>query len=173
MIVARGRTVFIADSSVNEEPTSVMLADIAEQAAAKARDLGHEPRVAFLSHSNFGNPLTERGDRIRDAVALLDSRRTDFEYDGDMSADTALNPEIQELYPFIRLSGPANVLIMPALHTANISSKLLQELGGGTVIGPLLVGMQHPVNVLQLGSDERTIESMAAITAVEAALGTY
>ena len=81
MIVARGRTVFIADSSVNEEPTSVMLADIAEQAAAKARDLGHEPRVAFLSHSNFGNPLTDRGDRIRDAVALLDSRRTDFEYD--------------------------------------------------------------------------------------------
>jgi len=168
MIVARGRTVFIADSSVNEEPTSVMLADIAEQAAAKARDLGHEPRVAFLSHSNFGNPLTERGDRIRDAVALLDSRRTDFEYDGDMSADVALDSALMELYPFCKLSGPANVLVMPTLDAANISAKLLQKLGGGTAIGPIMLGLDKPVQIVQMGSTVNDLLNLAAFAAADA-----
>ena len=168
MIVARGRTVFIADSSVNEEPTSVMLADIAEQAAAKARDLGHEPRVAFLSHSNFGNPLTDRGDRIRDAVALLDSRRTDFEYDGDMSADVAMDPALMDHYPFCKLSGPANVLIMPTLDAANISAKLLQKMGGGTGIGPILLGLEKPVQIAQMGSTVSDLLNMAAFAAADA-----
>ncbi len=168
MIVARGRTVFIADSSVNEEPTSVMLADIAEQAAAKARDLGHEPRVAFLSHSNFGNPLTDRGDRIRDAVALLDSRRTDFEYDGDLSADVALDPDLMALYPFCRLSGPANVLVMPDLDAANISAKLMQKIGGGTVIGPIMLGLDKPVQIAQMGSTVNDLLNLAAFAAADA-----
>ncbi len=169
MIVARGRTVFIADSSVNEEPTSVMLADIAEQAAAKARDLGHEPRVAFLSHSNFGNPLTDRGDRIRDAVALLDSRRTDFEYDGDLSADVALDPDLMALYPFCRLSGPANVLVMPDLDAANISAKLMQKIGGGTAIGPIMLGLDKPVQIAQMGSTVNDLLNLAAFAAADAA----
>ncbi len=168
MIVARGRTVFIADSSVNEEPTSVMLADIAEQAAAKARDLGHEPRVAFLSHSNFGNPLTDRGDRIRDAVALLDSRRTDFEYDGDLSADVALDPDLMALYPFCRLSGPANVLVMPDLDAANISAKLMQKIGGGTAIGPIMLGLDKPVQIAQMGSTVNDLLNLAAFAAADA-----
>ena len=169
MIVARGRTVFIADSSVNEEPTSVMLADIAEQAAAKARDLGHEPRVAFLSHSNFGNPLTGRGDRIRDAVALLDARRTDFDYDGDLSADVALDPALMALYPFCRLSGPANVLVMPDLNAANISAKLMQKIGGGTAIGPIILGLDKPVQIAQMGSTVNDLLNLAAFAAADAA----
>jgi len=168
MIVARGRTIFIADSSVNEKPTSGMLADIAEQAAAKARDLGHEPRVAFLSHSNFGNPMTERGDRIRDAVDLLDSRRTDFEYDGDMSADVALDPTLMELYPFCKLTGPANVLVMPALDAANISARLLQKLGGGTVIGPIMLGLEKPVQIVLMGSTVSDLINLAAFAAADA-----
>ncbi len=169
MIVAPGRTVFIVDSSVNEEPTSVMLADIADQAAAKARELGHEPRVAFLSHSNFGNPLTDRGDRIRDAVALLDSRRTDFEYDGDLSADVALDPALMALYPFCRLSGPANVLVMPTLDAANISAKLMQKIGGGTAIGPIVLGLDKPVQIVQMGSTVNDLLNLAAFAAADAA----
>ncbi|MCY4238458.1 MAG: NADP-dependent malic enzyme [Rhodospirillaceae bacterium] len=168
MIVTRGRTVFIADSSVNEEPTADMLADIAEQAAAKARDLGHEPRVAFLSHSNFGNPMTERSDRIRDAVDLLDSRRPDFEYDGDMSADVALDPMLMELYPFCKLTGPANVLVMPALDAANISAKLLQKLGGGTAIGPIMLGLEKPVQIVLMGSTVSDLINLAAFAAADA-----
>ena len=168
IIVARGRTVFVADSTVHELPTSVELADIAAQTAALARHLGHEPRVAMLSHSNFGNPMWETAERMRDAVALLDSRATDFEYDGEMSADVALNPGLQKIYPFSRLSGPANVLIMPALHSANISSKLIQELGGGTVIGPILVGLSKPVQIVSMGATVSDVVNMAAFAAHEA-----
>ncbi len=169
IIVARGRTVFVADTNVHELPSSVEMADIAAQTADVARRFGHEPRVALLSYSNFGNPTWETADRVRDAVSLLDSRVTDFEYDGDMSADTALNPDIQQLYPFIRLSGPANVLIMPNLHSANISSKLLQELGGGTVIGPMLVGMSQSVQIVPIGATVTDLVNMAALAAHEAA----
>ncbi len=168
IIVARGRTVFIADTSVHEEPTAVELADIAISAAGRARDLGHEPRVALLSFSNFGNPPSPKTQRIREAIQLLDSRRLDFEYDGDMSADTALDPSLLALYPFARVKGPAYVLVMPVLHSANIAAKLLQKLGGGTAIGPVLHGLAKPVQIVQLGATVSDIVNMAALAAAAA-----
>ncbi len=143
ILLSRGQTVFISDTTVHELPTPEELADIAVQTAAKARRMGHEPRVALLSFSNFGNPMAEKADRIRAAVAELDRRKVDFEYDGEMAADVALDAELMKLYPFCRLSAPANVLIMPALHTANIASKLMHKLGGGTVIGPAADGARE------------------------------
>ena len=129
---------------------------------------GHEPLVALLSFSTFGNPMLTASLRIRDAVSLLDSRDLDFEYDGEMSADVALKPELMALYPFCRLSGPANVLIMPALHSANIASKLLQTLGNCSVIGPLLVGLAHPVQVVSIGSTVSELVNIAALAAHDA-----
>ena len=168
MLVARGRTVFIADTTVHEVPVPEELAAIAIQAAAKARQMGHTPRVALLSFSTFGDPLREKGKRIREAVDMLDSRKVDFEYDGEMAADVALNTELLDAhYPFCRLSGPANVLIMPALDPANISSKLMQELGGGTVIGPLLLGLEKPAQIVPMGTTVSEIVTMAALAAHE------
>jgi malate dehydrogenase (oxaloacetate-decarboxylating)(NADP+) len=169
IFAARGRTVLIADTSVHELPTPEELVDIAEQSAAKARHLGHEPRVAFLSFSNFGNPLREKAERIRDAVALLDERKVDFEYDGEMQANVALDFNLMRtLYPFCRLSGPANVLIMPALHSANIAATLLQQIGGGTVIGPLLSGLAHSAQIVQPNATVADLVNAAAIAAVDA-----
>jgi malate dehydrogenase (oxaloacetate-decarboxylating)(NADP+) len=168
MMLARGRTVFIADTMVHEVPTTAEFADIAIQAAAKARQLGHEPRVAFLSFSNFGDPLREKGKRVREAVEFLDRLQVDFEYDGEMSVDVALNPELRTLYPFCRLSGPANVLIMPALDPAIISAQLLQELGGGTVVGPLLIGLSKPAQLVPMGSSVTDIVNVAALAAYDA-----
>jgi malate dehydrogenase (oxaloacetate-decarboxylating)(NADP+) len=168
ILIARGRTVFIADTVVHEVPTPEELSAIAIQAAAKARQLGHEPRVAMLSFSNFGDPLREKGKRIREAVAHLDARQVDFEYDGEMSPDVALNEELRSVYPFCRLSGPANVLVMPALDPANISSKLLRELGAGTTVGPLLIGLSRPVQILPMGSTVTEIVNMAALAAYDA-----
>ena len=162
ILLARGHTVFISDTTVHELPDPETLADIAIQTAAKARILGHEPRVALLSFSNFGNPMAEKAERIRKAVAVLDSRNVDFEYDGEMSADVALDPELLKLYPFCRLSGPANVLVMPALHTANIASKLMQKLGGGSVVGPLLMGMSKPAQIVSMGASMNDIVTAAA-----------
>lgn len=162
ILLARGHTVFISDTTVHELPDPETLADIAIQTAAKARILGHEPRVALLSFSNFGNPMAEKAERIRQAVAVLDSRNVDFEYDGEMSADVALDPELLKLYPFCRLSGPANVLVMPALHTANIASKLMQKLGGGSVVGPLLMGMSKPAQIVSMGASMNDIVTAAA-----------
>ncbi|MCZ6849456.1 MAG: phosphate acyltransferase, partial [Alphaproteobacteria bacterium] len=168
MLVARGRTVFIADTMVHEVPVPEELADIAIQAAAKARQMGHTPRVALLSFSTFGDPLREKGKRIREAVDMLDSRKVDFEYDGEMAADVALNTELLgEHYPFCRLSEPANVLIMPALDPANISAKLMQELGGGTVIGPLLLGLEKPAQIVPMGATVSEIVTMASLAAHE------
>ena len=168
MVIAGNRTVFIADTTVHELPNPEELADIACQTAAKARSMGHEPRVALLSNSNFGNPRWEQADRIRDAARELDSREVDFEYDGEIAADVALDPELLKLYPFCRLSGPANVLIMPALHSANISAKLLKEIGGRTVIGPLLMGLSKPAQILPMGSTVSEIINQAAFAAHEA-----
>jgi malate dehydrogenase (oxaloacetate-decarboxylating)(NADP+) len=165
LMVARDRTVFIADTLVHEIPDAAMLADIAIQSAAAVRRLGHQPRVAMLSASTFGNPKQEVSDRVRDAVALLDARDVDFEYDGEMAADVALNAKLMEMYPFCRLSGPANVLIMPGMNAANISSKLLQEIGGGTVIGPLLVGLEKPAQILPMGSTVSAVVNLAALAA--------
>ena len=168
VLIAKGRTVFISDSTVNELPTAEEIAEIAIQTAAKARQMGHEPRVALLSFSNFGNPPSVKGDRMREAIQILDQMKVDFEYDGEMSVDVALDPELMKLYPFSRLSGPANILVMPALHSANISSKLMQELGGGTLIGPMLLGLEKPVQILQMGSTVAEILNVAALAAIDA-----
>lgn len=165
IIVGRSQTVFIADTTVNERPDSVMLADIAEQSAGVARRMGHEPRVAFLSYSNFGNPPGTIVENLRQAVKLLDERRVNFEYEGEMSADVALNRDMKRIYPFSRLTGPANVLVMPGLHAANISAKLLKEIGGGRVIGPLLIGMSKPVQIVSMTSAASDIVNMAVLAA--------
>ncbi len=168
VMVIRGRTVFIADTTVHETPTAQQLADIAVQTAEKARQMGHEPRVALLSYSNFGNPEGEVPGHVRLAVAELEARGVDFEYDGEMGADTALDPELQEKYPFTRLSGPANVLIMPGLHSANISYKLLQKLGGGTVIGPILMGLSQPAQIVNMDATVSDMVHMAVLAAHDA-----
>ncbi len=168
VMVANGRTVFISDTTVHELPPAEVLAEIAIASAQKAREMGHEPRVALLSFSNFGDPMREKAERIRETVRILDSKKVDFEYDGEMSADVALNADLMKLYyPFCRLSGPANVLVMPALHTANTASKLLQELGGGNLIGPMLIGLDKPVQIVQMGSTVSEIMNIAALAAVD------
>ncbi|HET7911626.1 MAG TPA: NADP-dependent malic enzyme [Pseudolabrys sp.] len=165
VVVARGRTVLVADTAVTEMPEAAEIADIAVEAAGVARRLGYEPRLALLAFSTFGHPPGERSARVIEAVKILDSRRVDFEYDGEMAADVALNPELVAAYPFCRLSGPANVLVMPAFHSASISTKMLQELGGATVIGPLLVGLDRPVQIVQLGAKDNQLVNMAALAA--------
>lgn len=153
VVIARGgRTVFIADTAVHETPTSEELADITIRACEKARQMGHEPRAALLSFSNFGNPMRHEANRVRGALRILQDRNVDFQFDGEMTADVALDPNILKLYPFCKLSGPANVLIMPGLHSAHISSKLMQKLGGGTVIGPLLLGLDKPVQIVTMSA---------------------
>ena len=169
IVVLPNRSIFLADTSVHELPTPEQLADIAAQSADQARAMGHEPRVAFLSYSNFGNPWREKARSLREAVELLDSREVDFEYDGEMQASVALNHQLmRDLYPVCRLSGPANVLIMPGLHSANITAKLVQQIGIGTVIGPLLIGLSKPAQVVQLGATANDLVISAAIAAYEA-----
>ncbi|MEG3168713.1 NADP-dependent malic enzyme [Sphingomonas sp. LB3N6] len=165
LLVGQSHTVFIADTTVNERPTAEQLADFAEQTAAVARRMGHEPRVAFLSYSNFGNPKGEWLDNIRDAVTVLDGRQVGFEYEGEMAPDVALNPKQLANYPFARLSGPANVLIMPGLQSAHISAKLLRELGGDSVIGPMLIGMEKPVQVAPMTSTASELVTLAVLAA--------
>jgi malate dehydrogenase (oxaloacetate-decarboxylating)(NADP+) len=165
MVIARGRTVLVADTAVTEMPDAEELAGIAVEAAGVARRLGYEPRLAMLAFSTFGHPKGERSERVIEAVRILDQKRVDFEYDGEMAADVALNPELAAAYPFSRLTGPANVLVMPAFHSASISTKMLQELGGATVIGPLLVGLDRPVQIVQLGAKDSQLVNMAALAA--------
>ncbi len=165
MVVTRGRTVLVADTAITEMPTAPELAEIAIEAAGVARRLGHEPRLALLAFSTFGHLQGERSARVIEAVRILDSKRVDFEYEGEMAADVALNPELMKPYPFCRLSGPANVLVMPAFHSASISTKMLQELGGATVIGPLLVGLDRPVQIVPLGAKDNQLVNMAALAA--------
>jgi malate dehydrogenase (oxaloacetate-decarboxylating)(NADP+) len=165
VVVARGRTVLVADTAVTEMPDAHEIAEIAIEAAGVARRLGYEPRLALLAFSTFGHPPGERSARVIEAVKILDGKRVDFEYDGEMAADVALNPELVSAYPFCRLSGSANVLVMPAFHSASISTKMLQELGGATVIGPLLVGLDRPVQIVQLGAKDNQLVNMAALAA--------
>ncbi|EEE46100.2 NADP-dependent malic enzyme [Roseibium alexandrii] len=165
LALARGRTVLVADTAVIDMPNSEELADIAEEAAHVARKLGYEPRVAMLAYSTFGHPRGERSEKVIEAVKILDRRRVDFEYDGEMAADVALDMDRMAAYPFCRLSGPANVLVMPAFHSASISTKMLQELGGATVIGPLLVGFDKSIQIVPLGAKDSDIVNMAAIAA--------
>jgi len=165
MYVGRSDTIFIADTTVHERPNAEQLADIACQTAAVARRLGQEPRVAFLSYSNFGNPPGAFLGAIREAIALLDARQVGFQYEGEMSPDVALNPRMATRYPFSRLSEAANVLIMPGLQSANISAKLLKELGGGRMIGPLLVGMSKAVQIAPMTSGASDLVTMAVLAA--------
>jgi len=168
IMVTRDRTVFIADTMINEEPTAEQMANVAIQAAAKARMLGHEPRVALLSYMNFGNPPGEEPTDVQRAVEILDAVKRDFAYDGEITASVALDPELAKVYPFCRLGGPANVLIMPGLHSASISSRLLQKLGGGSVIGPLLVGLSKPAQIARLDSTVSDLVNYAVLAAHDA-----
>ena len=168
IVLARGRTVIVADTAVHDMPDANQIADIAEETANFARRMGYEPRIAMLAYSTFGHPPGERSERIQEAVNILEKRRVDFEFDGEMAADVALNPRLMQQYPFCRLSGPANVLIMPAFHSASISTKMLQELGGSTVIGPLLVGLNKPVQIVSMNAKDSDIVNMAAIAAYSA-----
>jgi malate dehydrogenase (oxaloacetate-decarboxylating)(NADP+) len=166
IMVGQSYTVFIADTTVTERPSAEQLVEIAIQTAGVARRMGHEPRVAFLSYSIFGNPEGTYLDRVRDAVKLMDRRDdVDFEYEGEMPPDLALNPALQRVYPFSRLTGPANVLVMPGLQTANISAKLLRELSGGAVIGPVLVGMQHQVQIAPMTATASDLVTLAVLGA--------
>jgi malate dehydrogenase (oxaloacetate-decarboxylating)(NADP+) len=164
MLARVSGTVFVADTAIHERPDAATLAEIAVRSAAAARRLGHEPRVAFLSFSTFGDPKGVIPGSIRDAVRLLDQRAVDFEYDGEMGADVALDPTLRaNLYPFCRLTGPANVLVMPGLQSANIAAKLLKELGGGRVIGPVLMNMSRAVQIVPMTSGATDIVTLAAL----------
>jgi malate dehydrogenase (oxaloacetate-decarboxylating)(NADP+) len=165
LLLARGRTIVVADTAVTEMPTGEELAAIAIEAAGVTRNLGYVPRVALLAFATFGQPPGERTARVQEAVRILDKRRVNFEYDGEMGADVALNPALMAAYPFCRLSGPANVLVMPAFHSAAISTKMVQELGGATVIGPLLVGLDRSVQIVGLSAKDADIVNMAALAA--------
>ncbi|KKB96698.1 NADP-dependent malic enzyme [Candidatus Arcanobacter lacustris] len=168
IMIAKNRTFFISDTAVNELPSADEIVSISTQTANIAKNMGYKPRVALLSYSNFGNPMREKSNRLREAVAKLDLLKPDFEYDGDMSADAALNEEVMKLFPFCKLSATANVLIMPGLHSANISSKLLEELGNGSLIGPILSGVSKPVQIVQMGSNASDIVNLAAFGAIDA-----
>jgi malate dehydrogenase (oxaloacetate-decarboxylating)(NADP+) len=171
MLARVSGTVFIADTAIHERPDAQTLAEIAVQSAAAARRLGAEPRVAFLSFSTFGDPKGSIPGSIRDAVKLLDERRVDFEYDGEMAADVALDPSLRaRLYPFCRLTGPANVLVMPGLHAAHILTKATPRLTSATTIGPLLMGMSKPVQIVPVDSSVNQLLDMACLAA-HAAIG--
>jgi malate dehydrogenase (oxaloacetate-decarboxylating)(NADP+) len=165
LVLSRGKPVVVADTAITEMPDAHDIAEIAIEAAGVARRLGYEPRVAMLAFSTFGHPPGERTARVHEAVKILDSKRVDFEYDGEMGADIALNKELMAVYPFCRLTDTANVLVMPAFHSASISTKMLQELGGATVLGPLIVGLDKPVQIVQLGAKDSEIVNMAALAA--------
>jgi malate dehydrogenase (oxaloacetate-decarboxylating)(NADP+) len=167
IVLAKGRTIFVADTSIHELPSAEELADIAIQAAATVKRLGRTPRVAFLSYSSFGNPPGERGEKVREAIRILDERGVDFEYEGEMPPELALDPALRTNYPFMRLSREANVLVMPALHSAAISTQLVQALGGATVIGPLLVGLEKSVQIVSLGAQVSEIITAATFAAYE------
>ncbi|HEX8899608.1 NADP-dependent malic enzyme [Vitreimonas sp.] len=170
IILSKGRTLFVADTSVAEFPGAEEMAQIVLQAASMAKQFGVTPRVALVSHSTFGNPKMERSEKIREAVSILDRREdTDFEYEGEMSVDVALNPNMRELYPFSRLSEPANVLVMPAIHSASISTSLLASAGGATVIGPVLTGLAKPIQIAPLGATVSDIVTFATVAAFQAA----
>ncbi|HEY7901599.1 MAG TPA: phosphate acyltransferase, partial [Caulobacteraceae bacterium] len=171
IVLARGKTLFVADTSVTELPEPSELIEIAHGAARTVRRLGFTPRLAFLSYSTFGNPSGLRSDRVRQAVAMLDARGdADFEYEGEMPPELALDPGSTDNYPFMRLTDEANVLIMPAIHSASISTKLVQALGAATVIGPILVGLSKPVQICPLSASVSKILTMAQLAAYDSPL---
>jgi malate dehydrogenase (oxaloacetate-decarboxylating)(NADP+) len=163
-MIGKNHTTFLADTTINERPSAEELAHIAKETAAVARRMGHEPRVAFLSYSTFGNPSGQWLANIREAVALLDADDSvNFEYEGEMAPDAALNAKVMELYPFSRLSAPANVLVMPGLQSANLSAKILRELGGNATIGPMLIGMEKPVQIVPMTAIAPDVLTLAVL----------
>jgi malate dehydrogenase (oxaloacetate-decarboxylating)(NADP+) len=164
-LLHKGRIVLIADTLVHEWPMEEDLATIATRAAGVARNLGLEPRVAFVSFSTFGYPVSERATKMHRAPKVLDARRVDFEYEGEMTVDVALNPERMAAYPFCRLTGPANILVVPARHSASISVKLMQEMAGATVIGPILSGVTKPIQIASMGATVNDILNLAVMAA--------
>ncbi|NEX93513.1 NADP-dependent malic enzyme [Caulobacter sp. 17J65-9] len=172
IVLAKGRTLFIADTSITELPDSADLVEIAMQAARAVRQIGHTPRVAFMSYSTFGNPKGPRGERVHEAVRMMDRRKdVDFEYEGDMPPDVALDPELWANYPFQRLTAPANVLVMPAIHSASIATRLVQAVGGATVIGPVLIGLERSVQIVPLSASVSQILTAATFAAYEEGAG--
>ncbi len=167
VVLAKGHTLFIADTNVTEMPEAEELVEIACEAARTVKSLGYVPRVAFMSYSTFGNPMGVRSEKVRDAVAMLDMMDVDFEYEGEMPPELALDPSKRVNYPFMRLTGPANVLIMPAIHSAAISTQLVQSLGGATVIGPLLLGLSKSVQIAPLSASVSRVLQMATLAAYE------
>ena len=173
MIVNKGKTVFIGDTSVHEHPTSEQLAEIAISSARVVRLFGFDPKVAFVSHSTFGQPLTSRTKHIRDAVEILQDKKVDFQFDGDMQPDVALNEEYKELYPFSGIVGNANILIMPGQHSAAISYKMMKTLGDSKVIGPLLIGLGQAIEIAPLRSSTSDILNLASVAAYSAGVIDY
>ena len=173
MVVNKGKTVFIGDTSVHEYPTSEQLAEIAISSARVVRLFGFDPKVAFLSHSTFGQPLTSRTKHIRDAVEILKNKNVDFKFDGDMQPDVALNQEYSDLYPFSDIVGKANIAIMPGQHSAAISYKIMKALGGAKVIGPLLIGLGQPIEIAPLRSSTSDILNLASVAAYSAGVISY
>jgi len=164
-LMHKGRIVLIADTLVHEWPNQYDLATIAERSADVARHLGLEPRVAFVSFSTFGYPRSERAEKMHMAPTVLEQRGVDFEFEGEMTVDVALNPVAQQGYPFQRLTGPANILVVPARHSASISVKLMQEMGGATVIGPILSGVDKSIQICSSTSTANDILNMAVLAA--------
>jgi malate dehydrogenase (oxaloacetate-decarboxylating)(NADP+) len=168
IVLSKGRTIFIADTNVTEMPEADELVEIAVEAATAVRRLGFMPRVAFMSYSAFGTPMGERSEKVREAVAMLDARNdVGFEYEGEMPPELALDPERRADYPFMRLTGPANVLVMPAIHSASISTKLVQSLGEATVVGPILLGLSKSVQICPLSASVSKILNMAMMAAYD------
>jgi malate dehydrogenase (oxaloacetate-decarboxylating)(NADP+) len=167
MIISKGRTIFISDTACSELSSSEQLVNIAIQTAEKVRNMGYEPRVAFLSFSNFGSALKTESERIKKAVEIIDNMKVNFEYDGEMTADVALNPDKMSKYPFCRLTAPANILICPGLHSASIATKLLEEIGSCTVVGPILDGFEKSIQIVTMRSSINDILNLSAIAAVD------
>ncbi len=167
IMLSREHNIIFADNTVCELPQAEDLVEITLQTAEVAKSMGYAPRIAIVSFSNFGNPLQEKSSRVREAITILDKMDLDFEYDGEMSAEVALNTNLQKLYPFCRLTGPANVLIMPGLHSAAIATHLLEELAGEVFIGPILNGFEYPVQIIPMGSSATDILEVVAFAIMD------
>ena len=168
LVVYKGKTIFVGDTSVHEYPSAIQMSEMAISAARVVRLFGFEPKVAFVSHSTFGQPSTSRTKHIKDAVEILKEKKVDFEFDGDMQPDVALNEEYKSLYPFSKIVGNANILIMPGQHSAAISYKMMKTLGDTKVIGPLLIGLGLPIEIAPLRSSTSEILNLASIAAYSA-----
>ena len=165
MMIAKGKTILVADTNVQDFPSPDRLTKVAASCVRVSRLFGFDPKVAFLSHSTFGKPVSRNTKHVRDAIEILKTKKVDFDFDGEMQPDVALNPIYKEIYPFSKIVGNANILIMPALHSAAISTKLMKSFGGAKLIGPLLIGLGLPIEVAPLRSSTSDILNLASIAA--------